>query len=128
MNSEALPTDEKVLLIVDDEPLMVDFFKQAMSKRGLKVFGSASGAEALALIESGEHGIELVVSDMSMPGMSGVELANRLMEIDPKLPILIATGHDTTTAQIGAPPNVIEVIRKPYQARALADRIREILG
>ncbi len=117
----------ETLLIVDDEPHMTDIFRQFMSKRGFQVLTAGSGREALALPEVGAGVVSLVITDMTMPEMTGIELAQAFGAILPDIPVLIATGHDIRLEELSAVPNIAGVIRKPYQNRTLAERIREIL-
>jgi CheY-like chemotaxis protein len=129
--AEDLPEEtrrEETLLIVDDEPLMTDVFRQFMTKRGFRVLTAASGKEALQIIDAEAPGVDLIITDMTMPDIDGAALAHRLYAQLPQVPVMIATGHDLDTAALGLPPNVVEVVRKPYQNRRLAERIREILG
>ena len=126
---EALkPPQEQTLLIVDDEPLMTDVFRQYMSKRGYRVLTASSGEEALRMVAAEKEALSLVITDLTMPDMDGAELARRLYALAPGLSVMIATGHDLDLAALGGPTNVVQVIRKPYQNRILAESIREILG
>ena len=118
----------ETLLIVDDEPLMTDLFRQYMTRRGFHVLTAESGAVALQVIEAEAGAIHLVISDMRMPDMDGIALAQTLAQSHPHLPVLIATGQDTSLSNTPLPPNIVGMVQKPYQNRVLAERIREILG
>ena len=114
------------LLVVDDEPLMTDLLRQSMTRRGFRVLTANGGQEGLDMVST--ETIHLVITDMTMPGMDGAALSNALYALLPQLPVLVATGHDTDAAQLGLPPNVVGVIKKPYQPKALAERILLILN
>jgi len=122
-----MPPHDETLLYVDDEPLMTDVFRQYMTRRGYRVLTAASGEQALRIMAHEGGMVRLIITDMTMPDMDGEELARRLAEIAPTAPVLIATGHDLAPGEMDLPSNVAEVIRKPYQNRHLAERIREIL-
>jgi CheY-like chemotaxis protein len=122
-----MPPQEVTLLIVDDEPLLTDVFRQWMTKRGFRVLTASSGQEAISTVAAQGGAVQLVITDMAMPDMSGLELARSLYTQFPDLPVLIATGYDLDPGEIDLTPNVVEIVRKPYQNRALAERIREIL-
>jgi len=122
-----LPPQNETLLIVDDEPLMTDVFRQFMSRRGYHVLTAASGEEALRVIDKETDGVDLIITDMTMPDVDGAQLARRLYERSPDVPVMIASGHDLDPVAMGVTPNVVEVVRKPYQNRHLAERIRDIL-
>ena len=127
MEATTLQTSEYTLLIVDDEPLMTELFEKLMSKRGFRVLTAASGDEALRILEIPGNTIHLVLTDMTMPSMDGLKLASELGRRRPLLPVMLATGHDADMAIANGLPNVVEVVRKPYQNRVLADHIRRVL-
>lgn len=118
----------QTLLMIDDEPLMTDVFRQAMTKRQFQVLVASSGREALQLLGQPNVTVDLIITDMTMPEMDGIAVARELYVRMPQIPVLIATGHDMDPTQAGIPPNVVEIIRKPYQMRILAERLREILS
>lgn len=126
MEAPTLHASTETLLVVDDEPLMTELFRQFMTKRGFRVLTAATGQEALALAAAEGQGLHLVITDISMPDMSGLDMARTLAERLPQLPVLIATGHDPDPEQ-HLPPNIVGIIKKPYQNRTLAERIRAIL-
>jgi CheY-like chemotaxis protein len=127
MEAKTLQASEDTLLIVDDEPLMTELFEKFMSKRGFRVLTAASGPEALRIIEHEKDNIRLVLTDMTMPVMDGLALARELLKFVPSVPVMLATGHDADLETAGGLPNVISVVRKPYQNRDLAEQIRELL-
>ena len=114
------------LLIIDDEPLMTDLFRQTMTKRGFTVLTAADGPEGLRL--ASEENVDLVVTDMTMPKMDGLTVARQLLSDHPHTPVMIATGHEADPDSIRDLPNIVGFVQKPYQAGLLADRIREVLA
>lgn len=128
MDATPQETPAPMLLMIDDEPLMTDMFRQAMTKRQFQVLTASSGPDALRLLALPDTKVDLIVTDMTMPEMDGLAVAHKLYALLPDVPVLIATGHDLDEAGMGLPPNVVEVIRKPYQMRVLAERLREILA
>lgn len=127
MGASPLQAVEQTLLIIDDEPLMTDIFRHYMTKRGFRVLTACCGQDALAIVAQEAKTIALVITDMTMPGMDGIELARLLNERYDGLPVLITTGHDPGTARELMPPNVVDVVQKPYPNALMAQRIREIL-
>ena len=128
MDAETLQSTGEMLMIVDDEPLMTELFEKFMTRRGFQVLTAASGAEALRTIEREGESIRLVLTDMTMPEMDGLTLARELGRRMPALPVVLATGHDADMETTAAVPNVVAVVRKPYQNRVLAEQIRDILN
>jgi two-component system cell cycle sensor histidine kinase/response regulator CckA len=126
---EAMTQDSPspTLMMIDDEPLMTDMFRQAMTKRHFQTLVASSGVEALQIVAAQGASIDLIITDMTMPDMDGLDVARELYARVPHIPVLIATGHNLDPTQLDLPPNVVEIIRKPYQMRALAERLREIL-
>ena len=117
-----LPKGLKVLL-VEDNLQVRDFARDLLVDIGCEVSTAASGEEALNLIDS--EGVELVLTDIVMPGMSGVELAGRLRDTHPHLPVLLATGYsDEVVDRRSRHP----VIAKPYGPRELSEAISTALS
>jgi DNA-binding NtrC family response regulator len=106
---------------------MTELLRQFMTKRGFRVLTATGGEEALSVVAQEAGKIEMVITDMTMPGMDGVEVAEKLAESAPGVPVLIATGHDTGGPMEAMPSNVVAIVQKPYQNRALVDQIRAIL-
>ena len=127
MEAEMLQTCEDTLLIVDDEPLMTELFEKFMSKRGFRVLTAASGAEALRIVEHEKERIDLILTDMSMPVMDGLTLARELARHAPSVPVMLATGYAADLETTVDLPNIVSVVRKPYQNKVLVEQIRELL-
>ncbi len=128
MEARKLQPTGKSLMIVDDDPSMIDLFRQSMTKRGFEVITATSGPEGIEAFQKCEVPPDLVVSDMTMLAMDGFAFARALYALSPNTPVLIATGHDIDLAHAAATPNVVDLVMKPLQFRALAERVRAILG
>ncbi len=118
---------ERVLL-VDDEESILQVTSMMLSQLGYKVEASSSSAGTLARLRERPEEVDLVVSDVSMPGMSGPELAAELVKLRPGLPIVLMTGYDATLdparlRELG----VTEVLAKPFTARDLAHAVRRAM-
>lgn len=122
-----LQNQQKVLLIIDDEPLVTDLVQQFMSRRGFQVYTASNGREALALLDTTVLRPDLIMTDIRMPDMDGAELAHALHQRMPEIPVLVATGQNADLQELALPPNVIGAVQKPYQNRVLYERIREII-
>jgi PAS domain S-box-containing protein len=83
----------ETLLLVDDEQSVRRLMRRMLGRIGFHVLEAESGEEALRLAEQHEGDIDVLVSDVSMPGMGGVELGRRLLERRPRLRVLLVTGH-----------------------------------
>lgn len=129
METQPQPSQGETLLIIDDEPMITDLFRQAMTNRSFNVKVAHSGQEALDLIAATPDApLNMVITDMTMPGMDGMTVARELYARLPQVSVLIATGHELDTEELGLTPNVVEIIRKPFRMSVLAERIRQILA
>ncbi len=114
------------LLLVDDE----DDFRHATSKtlgrRGFTVTEAANGVEALAAIR--RECPDIVVLDLKMPGMSGIETLQEIREMEPALPVIILTGHgDFEAAMASIKLKVVDFLQKPVDMDQLGARIHALL-
>jgi CheY-like chemotaxis protein len=99
------------MLFVEDSYLLAQSAVQALGDAGLKVQSVPDARSALELFR--HHRFDCAVIDVELPGgMDGVELARRILELDPDFPIALATGYDAT--RCGAPADV-PVFQKPYR-------------
>ena len=105
------------ILLVDDEEAIVYVFKRYLERAGYRVTAALDPQQALAIGSAG--GIDLLVTDFRMPGMSGTELLARLHERHPGLPALIVTAYG---AEIEAAPGV-RVLSKPLPSQELVDAV-----
>ncbi len=89
------------VLFVDDEPALQALGEDLLGEEGYDVVCASSAREALELFEQHGQLVDLVVTDESMPGMTGIELAQQLFKLDPQLPIILCSGYLLTMADEG---------------------------
>lgn len=119
--------DWETILIVEDEENVRKPLVQILANRGYKVLEAADAAEAIEISQSHTGPIHLMVTDILMDGLSGVELAERLSFRRPEMRVLFATGYPaglTEGANIGGDANLL---KKPFGGRELAAKVREVL-
>jgi CheY-like chemotaxis protein len=128
--AEDLPRGSETVLVVDDEPSLTRVIRQLLERLGYTVACCGSGAEALETFRRRleNQPFDLVITDMTMPRMTGMTLARELLALRPGLPILIATGfseklNPTEAARLG----VRGILMKPFNARELARVVRRAL-
>lgn len=114
------------ILVVDDNDLVRDYAREQLGALGYDVLAVRDAAEAIRLLESG-IAVDLVFSDMVMPGMSGADLAQRVRALRPQLPILLTSGYADTAQRAGARGG-FPLLCKPYRMRDLADAVARLLG
>ncbi len=115
------------VLVIDDEPDMRDMLEFSLSQEGFEVTTAESG---MAAVEAAKRQkFDLAVTDLKMPGMSGVETVAALKDIDPDIEIVVATGYGTLENAVACMKNgAFDFIKKPYdiaELRILLERARE---
>jgi signal transduction histidine kinase len=121
--SVVTPTEGRTVLVVDDDPLVAAGAAAMLEDLGHTVLQASSAREALALIQTGRE-IDLVLTDHAMPEMTGVELARRLRQLRPNLPLVLATGYAdlpaNATAELGVPR-----LAKPFDQDELSRAVAQ---
>jgi CheY-like chemotaxis protein len=116
------------VLVVDDDRLVRRLTARMLRTEGYRVLEAESGAEALRTLES-EPGIRLLVTDIVMPGMDGLALADRALGLLPQLRVVLMTGHaPELTAQLALPDFPLPVLLKPFTAEQLLGKVRATLA
>ena len=127
-SSTELPPGNERVLFVDDEEFIVDISRQILGRLGYRVKACMSPAEALALYQSTPDQFDLVISDMTMPRMNGIELSKRLKEINRRIPIIICTGYSSMVNENKAKELGVDAyIKKPITMQSIAQTIRRVL-
>jgi CheY-like chemotaxis protein len=89
---QTLPLKSPLVLCVDDDAAIRDFYGCLLGREGYEVMFAGTGVQALALVQSAKDPVDAAILDYKLPGMNGFELAMRLKEHDPGLPILMISG------------------------------------
>jgi CheY-like chemotaxis protein len=125
---ESISTGSERILFVDDESVLVDMGKQILESLGYDVITRTSSIEALELFKAQPDRFELVITDMTMPNMTGDDLAQELMHIKPNIPIILCTGFSATIDEQKARAMGIRAfVLKPIVKREIAATIRKVL-
>ena len=91
--SEPLPTGHERILLIDDESAIVNMQSRQLTKLGYSVTTRTSGIEALELFRNKPDAFDLVITDMTMPRMTGDKLAIELIKIRPDIPVILCSGY-----------------------------------
>jgi two-component system cell cycle sensor histidine kinase/response regulator CckA len=123
-----LPEGSETVLLVEDDELVRKQGAQILEHLGYRVTQAGNGDEAIALaMEHGER-IDLLMTDVVMPGMHGRELANRMTRIHPEARVLFTSGYtDDVIVHHGVLDEGVSFIGKPYSPSILAKKVREVL-
>jgi two-component system cell cycle sensor histidine kinase/response regulator CckA len=118
----------ETILLVEDEEMVRDLVRIALQAKGYTILEAGEGGEALSLAGQHQGTIDLLVTDLVMPEMSGRELAERLKALRPGIKVLFMSGYtDDAVIQQGVLMAQAEFISKPFSPSILASRVREIL-
>lgn len=116
-----------IILCVDDEPIVLRSCTMAVAQAGFRSIVAENGAAGLEAFLQMKDEICLVLSDIVMPAANGVDLAESILQIEPKAKILLMSGYsDPVIEHIGR--NRFPFIRKPFIHRMLAEKILAVLG
>jgi CheY-like chemotaxis protein len=117
-----MPERTRTVLIVDDEPQILRLVEKMLKPRNVRILLAPRPTEALRICE--EHTIDLLISDMRMPEMDGLKLAERVRTLHPEAAILLISGHYRE-----APPAAkqIRFLAKPFFPSELIRHLRELL-
>jgi len=114
-----------VVLVVDDEAVVRAYVARALAVAGMDVAVAADGREALRLVADDRVRPSVVVTDIEMPSMTGVELAARLLAMRPSIRIVMMTGDPERAEAARRHPAIVdEVILKPIRLEAVVDAVR----
>jgi CheY-like chemotaxis protein len=118
----------ETILLAEDEDIIRLMLVEILTLQGYTVLDAARGAGALALAEKAGKPIDLLVTDMTMPGMTGWELAKSLRQPRPSLPVLFISGHnDHETVSWGRMDPPVEHLFKPFSLEAFLYKARQML-
>ena len=113
------------ILVVDDEVAIRDLTTDILEERGYRVILAASGAEAIEAMRVKDREIDLVILDIIMPGMNGLETLKRLREISPHLRVLLSSGYSPDgMAQEALQGGAVGFVQKPYRVADLSKAVR----
>jgi PAS domain S-box-containing protein len=116
------------ILFVDDEVILVNLVQDMLISVGYDVVGLTSSAEALDLFRRDPSAFDLVITDMTMPGLTGDRLAGDMLALRPDLPVILCTGyHEHMTGERARSLGIREFIMKPVDMKTLTEAIRRVL-
>jgi DNA-binding response OmpR family regulator len=122
------PESSGTLLLVEDEAALRQLMGAFLAKVGFNVLAAASGDEAIRISSQYPQPIELLVSDVVMPGMDGLELMHRLRVSRPGLIVLFVSGYDRQLLDGAAWEEGVSFLPKPFTPRTLRAKIGELMA
>jgi PAS domain S-box-containing protein len=125
---EEMPTGRERILFIDDEPMIVEIAEQILKRLGYQVTSCSDPSDGLALLSAEPCNFDLLITDMSMPGMTGEQLIERLRPIRPTLPVILCSGHPERIPKPKlADLEIAAVLSKPVELDTLARMVRQVL-
>ncbi len=114
------------ILFVDDEISLANMGKQMLERLGYKVTSETSPIDALAVIQSDPHQFDLILTDMTMPKMTGTDLAKQILEIRPDMPVILFSGfNETIFSEKSDLSGITDFIEKPFDKLKLGQAVRK---
>jgi PAS domain S-box-containing protein len=128
IKTESIVTGHERILLIDDEKAIVHMVKQMLEKLGYRVTEMTSSLEALEAFKTTPHAFDLIITDMTMPNLTGDQLAKELIAIRPDIPVIISTGfserlNETQAEQLG----IKAFMMKPIARSEMIRTIRTVL-
>ena len=124
-----IPCGDERILLVDDEPAVLQAASQILQKLGYKVTVAESGTEAWKIFREEPHGFDLVITDHVMPHLTGRALAEKVLNVRHDLPIILLTGYsETISTEEANAAGIRAFLMKPLTRREIAITIRNVLG
>ena len=127
-NHDTVPMGTERILLVDDETILVSAIQGMLEGLGYSVKAFLNPLEALAHFQRDPSAFDLLLTDLTMPEMTGFVLTSKLRALHPGLPVLLMTGYPNLAVGEGSPEGMPDgFLTKPFSMRALAKKLREVL-
>lgn len=125
---DEIPTGYEHVLFVDDEEALVEMGEELLAELGYEVTVRTSSREALALFRLQPKAFDIVVTDQTMPDLTGIQLASEILSIRPGLPVILCTGFShTVTEESARAAGIKGFVMKPLTKKELARTVRKVL-
>jgi len=128
INENQLPSGKESILIIDDETVLIDLLNVMLQSLGYTVTSYTDSNEALNAFKADPNRFDLIITDQTMPGISGLELSKEIFKIRNSIPVILCSGFSRQVDEkIAIDAGIKAFIAKPVRKRELAFKIREIL-
>jgi DNA-binding NtrC family response regulator len=127
MDNQAAPANSRWILLVDDEPTIIPLITMALKKYGMPVREASSGEMAMAALDDSKTPPTLLICDVLMPGLDGLELTRRILDRHPKLKVIFISGHLTDVSWWPSDLRGHRFVAKPFTIDQLSTAVTETL-
>ena len=125
---QLISTNHEKILFVDDDKAIVDAAKRILERLGYEVTTALNGTEALKFFKSASHPFDVIITDMTMPDFTGVDLAKKILKMAPDTSIVLCTGFSTAiTPQKAITLGFKDFLLKPVTKNKIAETIRKVI-
>jgi CheY-like chemotaxis protein len=126
--AKRVPGGRERILFIDDEEALIEMSEEILTDLGYNVTSRMSSREALALLKEDLNRFDLIITDQTMPGMTGIELARQILAIRADMPIIMCTGFsELVDADKAKAAGIRAFAMKPMTKREIAKTIRKVL-
>ncbi len=120
-------TERSRVLVVDDDPAMLELLEAYLSRQGYRVFGVRNGEDALGTLDDTQP--DLIILDLVLPGMGGLDVLRQLKQALPRVPVVMFSGHAHTRTVVEAMRRgASDFLPKPFELEQLDVALRNALG
>ena len=116
------------LLIIDDNKDILSALKDFFTRKSYEVFSASDGLEGLKLLETEQHGFDLVITDLVMPNISGVALISIIKKKYPDTPVIAITGWGEHPEALATEAQADKVLEKPFELSQLDKLIKDLIS
>ncbi|WP_022664243.1 hybrid sensor histidine kinase/response regulator [Desulfospira joergensenii] len=128
IQTDILAGGTEQIMIVDDETAILDSCRELLEDFGYRVFTFEAGDQALEAFEKDPRSFDLIITDMTMPGMTGVDLSKKILEIRKSMPIILCTGYsDLVSEDQALALGIRKYLPKPASGRTIIQSVRQVL-
>ncbi len=121
-------TGNELILFVDDEEIILDVCQRMLKRMGYRVVIAKNGKEALNKFKDLNSIFDLLITDVYMPYMTGIELAKNILKLKPEIPVILFTGYkDLLIPEKMESIGIYEILTKPFTQKEMASSIKRSL-
>ena len=127
-STDFIPHGKEHILFIDDEEILVELGQSMLERLGYHVTTTTSSIDALTKFKNQPDTFDLIITDQTMPGMTGIDLAQRILQIRPKMPIILCTGYSgQLTEDMAKAAGIMGFAFKPLAKKDTGELIRRVL-
>src|SRR5262252_5824477 len=117
-----------IVLVVDDDPMILRLITVALASAGLITIVAENGAAGFDSFVALEERISLIITDVMMPGMGGVEMVTAILARNPHVKVLLISGYSDAAIHLPSAARDFPFLRKPFRVEDLVQKVTEICG